>query len=99
MYSAAAPCAVFQVDTTIGLLFERPMQLSEYATKGYDLVSTGFRPFFPILDTMTAEDQAQLQSEFCAEASLLGRSMLNTEGLVEDRHYDLWVTAKAVHAT
>lgn len=90
---------MLQIDDTVGLLFERPMTLDEYATKGYDLVATAFRPFFPILDTMTATEQLALQEDFHTEAYLLGQSMPNDAGLVEDKHHDLWVIAKAMHAS
>ena len=84
-----------QVDETVGLLFEKPIALNDYTTKGHDLVAIAFRPFFPVLDTLTAEDQLAFKEEFHAQANLLGQSMLNSASLVEDKHFDLWVTAHA----
>ena len=96
LYIAVYKC-MLQVDETVGLLFEKPIALDEYTTKGHDLVAVAFRPFFPVLDTLTAEDQLALKEEFYPQANSLGQSMLNSAGLVEDKHFDLWVTAHAAH--
>ena len=88
---------LLQVDKTDGLLFEKPIALQEYSTKGHDLVAIAFRPFFPALGTLAEQDQLALKEEFCTEAHLLGQNMLNTAGMVEDKHLDFWVTAYAVH--
>ena len=82
-----------QVEKTWALLLEQPEPVETYIQKGFQLVAVGFRPFFPALDAMSVADQSTLQSQFCAEAARLAHSMLNSAGMVEDVHNDLWVTA------
>ena len=84
---------LLQVNKTQGLLLERSVPVEEYVQKGFELVAVGFRPFFPALEDMTNAEQSALQSQFCTEAAVVGQSMLNSNGMVEDVHNDLWVTA------
>lgn len=77
---------------TPGLLLEKPVPLDMYVEKGWQLVAEGFKPFFPTLAYTPEADLAKLKEEFCAKASTLGRGMLNTDGKVEDKHINLWVT-------
>ena len=81
------------MDTTPGLLLEKPTPLDTYVEKGWQLVATGFKPFFPSVAMMSDADEHALKTEFCAKAAVIGRSMLNKQGLVEDAHVNLWVTA------
>lgn len=71
------------------------MSLEDYIHKGFQLVTVGFRPFFPALDLLMVAELSAVQQQFCAEASVIGQGMLNAVGLVEDKHTDLWVVAVA----
>lgn len=71
------------------------MSPDDYVHKGFQLVAVGFRPFFPALDLLTAGELSVVEQQFCAEASVIGQRMLNADGLVEDKHTDLWVVAVA----
>lgn len=84
-----------QVDKTPGLLLEKPTPLETYVEKGWELVTIGFKPFFPTLTSMSVPEQADLKHKFCAKASTIGKSMTNEQGMVEDKHTNLWVTANA----
>lgn len=84
-----------KVETTPGLLLEKPTPLDTYVEKGWQLVATGFKPFFPSVAMMSEADELALKTEFCAKAAVIGRSMLNQQGLVEDTHVNLWVTASS----
>lgn len=80
---------------TEGILLEQPVSLEDYVHKGFQLVAVGFRPFFPALDLLNATELSAVERQFCAEASVIGQHMLNADGLVEDKHIDLWVVAVA----
>jgi len=84
-----------QVEATPGLLLEKPTLLDIYVDKGWQMVATGFKPFFPSLPNMSVSEQAALKEQFCAQANVVGRGMINKQGLVEDRHINLWITAIA----
>ncbi len=84
-----------QVDATPGLLLEKPTPLDIYVDKGWQLVATGFQPFFPSLANMSNSEQAAVKEQFCAQATIIGKGMLNKQGLVEDKHTNLWITAIA----
>lgn len=71
------------------------MSLEYYVHNGFQLVTVGFRPFFPALDLLMVAELSAVQQQFCAEASVIGQRMLNAGGLVEDKHTDLWVVAVA----
>ena len=90
---------VLQVHETPGMLLEKPVPLDVYVDKGWQLASVGFRPFFPGLASVADAEQTNLQQSFKAQATVLGRNMLNAEGLVEDRHTNLWVTAHAAQSS
>ena len=42
-----------------------------------------------------AAELSAVEQQFCAEASVTAQRMLNADGLVEDKHVDLWVVAAA----
>ena len=84
-----------QIAKTSGLLLEKPVPAEDYVQRGYMLVASAFRPFFPALVGMSEADHAALKEDFCTEAAKLAQGMLNADGLVEDRHIDLWVAALA----
>ncbi len=69
--------------------------LDDYVEMGWRIVAVGFKPFIPNLSTMSEHDQAVVQKEFYARATAIGKSMMNAEGMVEDQHKKLWVTASA----
>ncbi len=81
-----------QVEATPGLLLEKPTPLDIYVDKGWQLVATGFKPFFPSLANMSVSEQAALKEQFYAQATVIGKGMINQQGLVEDRHINLWIT-------
>ena len=83
------------MDKTPGLLLEKPTPLETYVEKGWELVTIGFKPFFPTLTSMSGSEQADLKHKFFAKASTIGKSMTNEQGMVEDKHTNLWVTANA----
>lgn len=91
----AAGYTHMQVDTSPGLLLEKTMPLEAYIDKGWQLVVTGFKPFFPSLETMSELDTAKLHNKFKAEAKLIGQSMMNDSNMVQDKHVNLWVIARA----
>ncbi len=82
-----------QVETTPGLLLEKPTLLDTYVDKGWQMVATGFKPFFPSLVNMSTSEQAALKEQFQTQATVIGQGMINQQGLVEDRHINLWITA------
>ncbi len=82
-----------QVETTPGLLLEKPTLLDTYVDKGWQMVATGFKPFFPSLVKMSTSEQAALKEQFQTQATVIGQGMINQQGLVEDRHINLWITA------
>ncbi|DBB16987.1 TPA: hypothetical protein ACH3X3_014092 [Trebouxia sp. C0006] len=82
-----------QVEATPGLLLEKTTPLNTYVDKGWQMVATGFKPFFPSLANMSVSEQAALKEQFCAQATVIGKGMINQQGLVEDRHINLWITA------
>ena len=84
-----------QVEATPGVLLEKPSLLDVYVDKGWQMVATGFKPFFPSLAIMSVSEQAALKKQFCAQATVIGKGMINQQGLVEDRHINLWITAIA----
>lgn len=71
------------------------MSLEDYVHKGFQLVSVGFRPFFPALDLLMVAELSAVEQQFCAEASVTAQRMLNADGMVEDKHTDLWIVAVA----
>ena len=77
------------------MLLEQPVSLEDYIHEGFQLVAVGFRPFFPALELLKAPELSAVEQHFCAGASVIGQSMLNADGLVEDKHTDLWVIAVA----
>lgn len=84
-----------KVEATPGVLLEKPTLLDVYVDKGWQMVATGFKPFFPSLAIMSVSEQAALKKQFCAQATVIGKGMINQQGLVEDRHINLWITAIA----
>lgn len=84
-----------QVEKTPGLLLEKAVLLQQYTEQGWQMVATGFKPFFPSLSSVSENDVSHLKSEFCSKAITIGRGMMNAEGLVADKHTNLWVTAVA----
>lgn len=86
---------LLQVQETPGLLLEKPVSRDVYVEKGCRMALVAFKPFFPGLLDLSDTEKAVLQQRFTAQACELGQSMLNSEGLVEDRHTTLWVTAQA----
>ncbi|KAL0021758.1 hypothetical protein WJX79_005059 [Trebouxia sp. C0005] len=84
-----------QVEATPGLLLEKATPLESYVNKGWQMVATGFKPFFPSLANMPNSEQAALKERFCAQATVIGKGIINKQGLVEDRHINLWITAIA----
>ncbi len=82
-----------QVEATPGLLLEKPTPLDIYVEKGWQMVATGFKPFFPSLANMSDSELAALEEHFYAQATVIGKGMINQQGLVEDMHINLWITA------
>jgi len=41
---------------------------------------------------MSVSEQAALKEQFYAQATVIGKGMINQQGLVEDRHINLWIT-------
>ena len=71
------------------------MPLGVYVKKGWEIVANGFKPFFPTLSTMSKADRAAVKADFFAKGTALGRSMMSTNQMVEDKHNDMLVTGIA----
>ena len=84
-----------KISKTLGLFLDKPYSGEDYVAKGFQLEAVGFRPFFPALYDLPAAEMAALEHEFRARATQVAQTMLNADGLVEDRHNDLWVLASA----
>ena len=83
------------MEKTPGLLLEKPTTLDTYVEKGWQLVATGFRPFFPSLASISEADLSSLEEKFKTKAAMIGKAMMNKDGMIEDKHVNLWVTAIA----
>ena len=87
------------MDRTAEYLLGEAVPLDVYVHRGWQLVGVGLEPFFPYLLTLFKADQQILKKMFSEEATAIGKSLLNADNLVEDKHDSCKVIAYASSAT
>ena len=84
-----------QVDRTSEHLLGEAVPLDVYIHRGWQLVGVGLEPFFPCLLNMSKADQDTIKRLFIEQASAIGKSLLNADNLVQDKHDNCQVVAYA----
>ena len=84
-----------QVERTSEHLVGEALPLDVYVQRGWKVVGVGLEPCFPCLLSMSKADQDTLQDVFAREATAIGKSLLNADDLVEDKHDSCRVMAYA----
>lgn len=75
-----------QVERTSAHLLGEAVPLDVYAERGWQLVGVGLDLCFPCLLNMSDSERDSLQRNFIKEATAIGKSLLNADHLVEDKH-------------
>lgn len=83
------------MERTSEYLLGEAVPLDVYVRRGWQLVGFGLEPFFPCLLGMSKTDKDTLNGVFGREATEIGKSLLNANNLVEDKHDSCTVLAYA----